>query len=216
MRENHPRERRRAQLERKRPTRTEFPRILIVCEGEKTERQYFEGLRQSYRIPTVELRVEPSRIGTAPSQVVETAEGFAKQGSWEEVWCVFDRDDHPSFVAAIEKAKVIQEQLRKKLGQGFIFRAAPSVPCFELWYLIHFEEQTRAEESATILEKLRAWIPNYDKGLPGLWNRLEPTVAMAIDRAEGLRGRAVRNGNLNPSTEVDQLVKHLIGMRKKG
>lgn len=53
----HPRARSSRDLRRKPPKRPPYPRVLIVCEGAKTEVNYFEEIRQEARLPMVNLRV---------------------------------------------------------------------------------------------------------------------------------------------------------------
>jgi hypothetical protein len=77
---------------------TPIPRILIVCQGEKTEPNYF----RSFRVADVQVE-----FGNGdPSQVVAFAEDrYAENPRREAVWCVFDKDDFPQFDAAVERIK---------------------------------------------------------------------------------------------------------------
>jgi hypothetical protein len=175
---------------------------------------YFEGLRHHYKIPSVELTVVPSRLGTSPIQVVQFAEMKANSRSWDEVWCVFDRDDHPSFEEARQAVRTIQERLLKKRGVSTVFRSASSVPCFELWFLIHFEKLARSEPSQEVQKKVKKWVSDYDKGVTDMWARLVPRLAHASDHAKILRSRVSATGDPNPSTDVDLLVDRLISLRR--
>ena len=81
-------------LRRGQPTRDSYDRILVVCEGEKTEPNYFNEIRQEARISTLHIRILHS-VGTQPLQVVSCAEAeFQKTKQFEKVFVVFDRDDH--------------------------------------------------------------------------------------------------------------------------
>jgi len=79
-RENSPKERQRQQLERKLGRRASYDRILIVSEGSKTEPNYFNEIRQAYRLHTANVEVRPSQIGTAPVQVVQYAKELFESG----------------------------------------------------------------------------------------------------------------------------------------
>lgn len=59
-RENSPRNRQRAQLERKKNKRASYDRILIICEGAKTEPLYFDEIRQFYKLHTANIQVMQS------------------------------------------------------------------------------------------------------------------------------------------------------------
>ena len=108
-RDNSPKERQRQQLERKLARRDSYDRILIVSEGSKTEPNYFGEIRQAYRLHTANVEVRPSELGTAPIQVVQYARELFEFGdkhkniqprAFEQVYAVFDRDDHGSYFPA--------------------------------------------------------------------------------------------------------------------
>lgn len=97
-RDNHLRIRNRKELERKKARRSSYDRILIVCEGKKTEPQYFEEIRKYYKLNTANIKIMHSQHGTTPQQVINFARDELQQTlEWEQVFCVFDRDDHPNF-----------------------------------------------------------------------------------------------------------------------
>src|SRR5215468_5284185 len=99
-------------LRRGQPTREPYDRVLIVCEGEKTEPNYFNELRQEARISTLHIRILHSD-GTQPLQVVSCAEAeFQKTKQFEQVFAVFDRDDHTTYANAIAKAESLNGKLK--------------------------------------------------------------------------------------------------------
>ena len=114
------------------------PLILIITEGIKTEPEYFNGLRKYKRINRDRVRIISSKVcgGTDPDTIVKCAKDAKRQLekdaglSYDEVWCVFDRDEHQNLKQAIDKAYA------NKLKIAF------SNPCFELWCYLHFELQT--------------------------------------------------------------------------
>lgn len=124
----------------------------MVCEGEETEPNYFGDIRQEYNIPTAHWAILPSDYGTGPEKVVSFAEDKArKDGSWDEVYCIFDRDDHAHYREAIQAASGLDGRLKTSVPVSPVrFKAIPSVPCFELWFLLHFEAVTREEHRARI------------------------------------------------------------------
>ena len=115
------------------------PEIHVLVEGEKTEDGYLLPLRRSLRdhvLITVDNR------GGAPLTLVERsvrtkrdAEREAARGrgrAFDEVWCMFDRDAHPNVPEALELAA------RNNI------EVVMSNPCIELWFILHFEDQTAA------------------------------------------------------------------------
>ena len=114
------------------------PLTLIICEGFKTEPLYFKGLRASKGIPETRIRVVTSREcnGTDPLTLVKCAKSTLREIKkleeleYDQIWVVFDHDDHETIKQAMDMAK------------GNDFNVAFSNPCFELWYLLHFDRHT--------------------------------------------------------------------------
>ncbi len=98
--------------------------ILIVCEGENTEPSYFNQFRVS------SVTVKPIGTGYNTISLVNKAAEFASQKKYDQVWCVFDKDDFSerNFNDAIQKA------LSKK------FKIAYSNQSFEYWLILHFDD----------------------------------------------------------------------------
>jgi hypothetical protein len=214
MRDNSPQIRQRAKLGRKQGIKITNPRILIVCEGLKTEKFYFQGIGQVLRLPSLAFRVVPSDWGTTPEKVVAYGEFLSKTDSWDEVYCVFDRDDHQYYDEALRKAKLLESSLKNKEKNQVFFQAIPSNPCFELWYLIHYENLTREEHRDAVQNKLKKYIPDYEKNLRHMWNLLYPDKEKAIAHALVLRKRKEETNNPNPSTDVDLLISRLLKISK--
>jgi len=191
-------------LRRRRPHRDPLPRILIVCEGTRTEPLYFQGLRHLQR-SLVKLEV-PSGGGT-PKTLVERAAELKKAAErnakrsrdpnqlYDEVWCVFDIDEHP-FVA----------EARRQASDNKI-RLAISNPCFELWILLHFQDQSAHLERSHAQHLCRGHLPGYEKVVP--CERLMDLYGEARSRAEALDAWQETRGcsGGNPSTSVYHLVE---------
>ncbi|ABB23662.1 RloB family protein [Pelodictyon luteolum] len=147
-RDNSPKIRQIKHLERKLGRRASYERILIVSEGSKTEPNYFEEIRSTLRLHTANVVVRPGELGTAPFQVVHYAKQLFLEGdrhrniqrlAFEQVFAVFDRDDHKNYSNALNAAGLLDGTPRNDNRQLIRFQAIPSVPSFELWLLIHFE-----------------------------------------------------------------------------
>ena len=98
---------------------------------------------------TTNVEVRPSELGTAPIQVVQYAKDLFENGdahkgilprAFEQVYAVFDRDDHESYFQALRLAESLNGKLRNDAKQAIMFKAIASVPSFELWLLLHFED----------------------------------------------------------------------------
>ncbi|SFQ30900.1 Helix-turn-helix domain of resolvase [Geopseudomonas sagittaria] len=127
-RDNSPKARQQKDLQRKQGQRASHDRILIVTEGSKTEPLYFQEIRAVYRLNTASVEVRHSAHGPAPIQVVEYDHELFLQGNrhnriqpkaFEQVYAVFDRDEHPSYAAALQEKKALDDtqiaELRRRV-----------------------------------------------------------------------------------------------------
>lgn len=143
-----------------------------MSEGSKTEPNYLHEIRQIYRLHTANLAVYPSELGTAPIQVVEYAKTLFEQGdarksipprAFEQVYAVFDRDDHNSYVNALNLAESLDGKLKNDCKQGVRFQAIASVPSFELWLLLHYEDIQAPIHRKEVMARLKKHLPHYEK-----------------------------------------------------
>jgi hypothetical protein len=217
-RDNSPKERQRKQLERKQGRRASYDRILIVSEGSKTEPNYFREIRTTYRLQTANVAVHPSEWGTAPIQVVQYAQALFENGdrhkniqarSFEQVYAVFDRDDHASYHEALALAESQDGSLRNDAKQPIRFQAIASVPSFELWLLLHFEDVQAPLHRDEVMRRLKQHIPGYNKGTGDAYAITAEHLAVATERAERLAERFNAHTAPEPYTAVVELVKLL-------
>ena len=214
-RENSPRNRQRAQLERKQNKRASYDRILIVCEGAKTEPLYFNEIRQFYKLHTANIQVKQGGYGTQPQKIVDFAlVESLKTKRWEQVYCVFDRDDHPGFHNARQSMVALDQKHKNDLKQPIRFTAIPSIPSFELWLLLHFDCITREIHRDKVMSLLHQpnRLPGYDKGQGAHFARTRDKLPVAFDNAARLIAERERHGNENPYTAVGELVQRLIAL----
>ncbi len=204
------RERTSRDLRRRQGKRPPYDRILIVTEGSKTEPNYLNEIRIERRVSSAHIKVVPAG-GTQPLKVVEDAERLFRQSKdFEQVYAVFDRDSHPvdSYRNALAKAEALNQKLRNSEGKKVRFKAIPSVPCFEFWLLLHFEDEQAYHERDVIFRKLRRHWPNYQKGEKGTYAASADKVPTATDRAINLR-RHLSNAILNCPLCVMKNCPHL-------
>lgn len=182
--------------------RDERIRILIVCEGKKTEPLYFKG----FRITSVNLVIEPA--GAIHTSVVSKAIDILQEDSdYEEVWCVFDRDKHPS-----NRHDLRQFNDAIQLAQHHGIKVAYSNDAFELWYLLHFGYYDTQMTRMDYISKLSRLLPGgYQKNDPNMYTMLEGRMDDAIRNAKRLYDMCDKNdpGNADPSTTVFILVERL-------
>ena len=217
-RDHHPRERQRKQLERKKNQRAGYNRILIVSEGSKTEPNYFEEIRKKYRLHTANVQVRPGELGTDPIQVVQYAHDLFINGDpdkhiskrgFEQVYAVFDRDEHQGYFNALKKAESYDGKLRNDFKQAVTFRAIASVPSFELWLLLHYEDIQAPLHRDEVMQRLKRYIPGYEKGAGNAFALTCEHLDVALPRAERLVERFNAYDGAEPYTAIFELVKLL-------
>lgn len=221
--DNQPKHRQKARdLKRRAAQRAPYKRMLIVCEGEKTEPHYFGEIRQEHRLATANVQVWPSALGTQPLQVVEYAELLFREGdldkgilpkTFDHVCAVFDRDDHGNYHHALAKADALNGKIRNDSGEHIPFQAIASVPCFELWLLLHFEDVHAPIHRNEVYARLRHYLPEYDKGQPGYWATTQGLLEQAVGRAEARVAATTAYDGTEPYTSVHQLVSLLTHLR---
>lgn len=102
--------------------------VLIVCEGTKTEPNYFEAFAEKQQ-GVIVYDIEVKGLGRGTKDVVEKAIDLKNKNNYDRVWAVFDRDEFP--------AKDFNEAIA--MGQKNSIEVAWSNEAFELWYLYHFQ-----------------------------------------------------------------------------
>lgn len=222
-RDNSPKIRQSHKLQRKQGRRASFDRILIISEGEKTEPNYFTEIRQSLRIPSMNVQIQPSDWGTDPLNIVKYAEHLFTQGSshlhikqksFERIYVVFDRDDHRTYHAALEKSRSLDHKMRNDLKQSVQFIAITSIPCFELWLLLHFQEIHHWLHRDDVIKSLKKYILNYEKGSKNCYQKTQEYLNIAIQRAKQLASKSTPYEDKKAYTNVSDLVEFLLSLKK--
>ena len=211
-RDGHPRARQAARLARKQGKRPAYDRILIVCEGSKTEPLYLHDIRKQLRIPTAHINVIHSINGTEPRQVVDCAEQtFLTSRNFDLVIAVFDRDDHLTYKDALLRAAALDQTLKNDDRKFVGFKAVQSVPCFELWILLHFQDVHAIWHRDDVIAAVSSAgrIPGYRKGSTGIYAETEGFIPEATARAEYLRTQFDPAIGTDPYTDMDWLVGKL-------
>lgn len=221
-RDNAPKVRQARRLVRQKSRRASYDRILIVSEGSKTEPQYFEEIKQHYKLHSANVQMQPSAAGTEPMQVVEFAQNLFLKGdknkgveprAFEQVYVVFDRDDHLTYHNALAKAKSINGRLKSDLGVSIKFEAIASVPCFELWLLLHFEDILSPMDRVQVCRRLTHHLGGYSKGGGGHFKSTYDNLPAAILRATSLANKNTAHSEPEPFTDICRLVELLMNLK---
>ena len=221
-RDNQPKHRQMRNLLRKQGKRARHDRILIVCEGSKTEPNYFGEIKSYYRIPTANIQILHSELGTSPLQVVEYAERLFKKGdlqrgipkkAFDQVFAVFDRDDNTDFYNALDKAQSLNQKIKNDEKKLITFQAIPSIPCFEFWLLLHYEDVTALFPRDEVMRKLKTHYPDYEKNAQDVWNHTKDKWELALNCATRLATTSSPHDNDKPYTAIGELVRTLTTLK---
>lgn len=209
----HARQRLADELRRRKGKRPPHDRILIVCEGSKTEPNYFNEIRILKRAQSAHISIMPSGYGTEPCQIVEFAlNKFLETKEYERVYAVFDRDIHNTYNEALQWISALDKKKRSDERAAVRFFAIPSVPSFEFWLLLHYENIQWLLHRDAVLQRLKQHIQGYEKGAKGLFAATNEFVAVATERAQALRNLYTPQDGNEPYTNADELVSLLMGL----
>ena len=211
------------ELLRRKAQRQPAERLLIVCEGSKTEPLYLGEIRQQLRLPSANVQVQPAAYGTEPLRIVEYAERLFTEGqralaiharSFDRVVVVFDRDEHHTYHAALQRVAALNGRLENDERVKVPFEAVVSVPCFELWLMLHFEEVFAPLHRDEALARLRAHVAGYTKGQGSHWAVTRERIDVATARANALvaAGHTAEDGT-QPYTNMHDLVRRLLHLK---
>ena len=194
---------------RRRKANRSLRRYLIVSEDSKSSLDYFRAF------PIDKKRAKIVTLGGAGDALnvvqkgIELQQDAQKVGSpFIQVYCTFDRDSMPQdrYNQACQLAATQND-----------LTAIWSNECFELWYLLHFSYRNTAigrKEIYRVLKGASHLGRTYQKGDPSIFAELKPKLETALKNASQLAYHAreensVMPWNVNPSTEVHQLVNKL-------
>lgn len=195
---------RKSNLSRRQGVRKIKQSFLIVCEGEKTEPDYFKAFRMT--AATIKTVGQAMNTMTLVSKAICIRESDQKKKKvYDQCWVVFDKDDFPAkdFNQAI--------QFAEKNG----FRVAYSNQAFEYWFLLHYNLYTGAIHRSQYKDMLTRLTGMPYSKIDGygavMYNLLLSRQQKAISNAETVLAE-ISHGNPageESSTTVHKLVQEL-------
>jgi len=214
-------------LNRHSAQRKPYDLVLIVCEGQETEPNYLESLREHEDLSSVNVVItrdshsDPMSVVNYAIQLYEERANEKNPSTlFDKIFCLIDRDEHAKFDAAVHKANTYTVKGKK------IITVIRSYPCFEYWYLCHFTysragitktgNKTAAEVCISQLYPHWHSIFNgkYGKNQSNIYPKLAHLSQTAITHAKRALADATATAEDNPSTEVHHLVEYLLNIKK--
>ncbi|MBW6411671.1 RloB family protein [Clostridium weizhouense] len=202
----------REQLRKKRKLN---PTIVIICEGKDTETIYLDNFNSKYTKVDVRIADKNSKgknkgKATDPENLVKKAIEIKEKDydineeDGDRVWCVFDVDINYNNNNAMQ-SKINEIQKAKTLSSKNKIRLGISNPCFELWYLLHFEYTTaNLKNYDDVKKRLDKYISNYDKN-KNVYSELKDNLTTAISNSKKLKKHHESLDKILPNAENEYL-----------
>lgn len=186
---------------------------LIVCEGKKTEPNYFNGLKKQInenygnKVDVLIPKIEIKGTGKNTTDLVKYTQKSVNYANkvYGQVWVVFDKDDYSDeqFESAILNCD---------------YNVCWSNPNFELWLLSHFKKVSKYISKENVLYELnkefqKNGLGNYSKNDTNIFEKVtkDGKLHTAIENCKHME-TINPNGHAsekNPMTKVYKIVDEL-------
>lgn len=187
--------------------------ILIAAEGKNaTEKNYFSSFCKAHVGFVIHFVKKGS---TDPENMMNDLDD-----AWERENLNSDNGDKGYIVLDLdcsEKKANLIKRLSSQHGKFIV-----SNPCFEVWFLMHFQCSTHSFANCSeVIEALRKHIPGYQKNFDVysiIEQRLDDTAlpnADKIDRTYKNEKFEWPTSHFNPKTAVPELIRDLFKIEKK-
>lgn len=186
---------------------------LIVCEGKKTEPNYFNGLKRKInekygnKVDVLIPNIDVKGTGMNTTSLVKYTQKTVNHANkvYGQVWVVFDKDDYndEQFNSAIDNCN---------------YNVAWSNPNFELWLLAHFKKVNRYVSKDDVLQELskefqKNGLGDYTKNDIGIFDKVtgEGRLHTTIKNCEYMEelNKDGQASQRNPMTKVYKVVEGL-------
>ena len=169
------------------------PTLFVFCEGE-TEKAYVNFLKSLFRIPSI--HIQPNIGGN--NITTEYIEKYKQNKPTHE-------KDINFLIYDLDVPEILQRLL--KIKNSTLLLSNPSI---ELWFLLHYKNQTANANSVYCCKELNNRNRIYKKGVidKKLKEKLISNFDTAIKRAKSL------TKHKNPSSEVYLLIEKLVELKK--
>ncbi|MDN5201942.1 RloB family protein [Fulvivirgaceae bacterium BMA10] len=170
------------------------PTLFVFCEGD-TEEAYVNMLKSHYRLPSIQIHPKIGGNNITASYI----QNYKKDKPTHEKdinYLMYDLD-----------VRGVLSRLQK-IGNSVLLL---SNPCLELWFLLHYKNQTTNIDCTYCCKELNNRNKSYKKGVIGqkLKEKLLSKSKEAIGRAKNL------NEFGNPSSTIYRLIEMLNELKNK-
>lgn len=204
--------------QRTQDTQDERSMLLIACEDSVSTPLYFRAifndLKNNHAIAASSLVIAKHKH-TDPDGILDDLLNHPNYKDFDHQWIVIDRDAERTNGGGHTIENFNQAIVRAKDKN---IKVAYSNPCFEIWYLLHFEYRNTAIDRDELVKQLKR---NYRYKKNKLFSLNQDQQNTAIKNATNLIQSWIdtpqcttKPATDNPSTAVHDLVKLLNGFKK--
>lgn len=181
--------------------------LLIATEGDnKTEENYYKKFNRK----GIHIEMVPGNETDPENMMKQLLKCGKKLGfdtrNDDRMFCVLDIDLSNTRVKQINEAK-------NKRGRSNI-EIIRSNPCFEVWFLCHYiKNQKNYKSSNDVIEELKKYIPNYEKGSKNIYDIVCKFQTQAANNSKYLDQKCINNGkkygdsNYAPATDALKVIE---------
>ena len=169
------------------------PTLFVFCEGE-TEEAYINLLKSVYRIPSIHIH---PKIGgnNITAEYIENYKQGKPTHEKDSNYLVYDLDV-PEMITRLSKIKGCELLV--------------SNPCIELWFLLHYKNQTASTNNANCCREMNNRNKTYKKG--AIDKKLKEKLI--LKREDAVKRAKALNAYENPSSTMYKLIEILEGLKK--
>lgn len=207
------------------PKRKALRSMLIVCEGENTEPEYFRALKEALLLHAtvdVEVKGQDDTGHTDPLGLINEAKGFVKRRK-KEAEQNPTKSEFESVRLVFDAERRTEAQLREVILAARQAKMVPIIsrPSFESWYLHHEKRNLPAMSTAREAERhLAEIVEGYGKSRAAAkaaarWALENGRLAKALRHSDGVHSEVFTDRTHEelpcaPGSDMTRLVKELI------
>lgn len=192
-------------------------RHLILCEGTKTEPNYFQEIKNridnKYR-GRININIIPTKKGRLNllNQAIEMVK--SSKANYDHIWLVYDKDDFnkDEFDNTVYKIEAMNEK-----NEDIKYHALWSNQCIEVWFLLHFIDLKVDVCRDEYIDKINeSWkkcgiCGSYTKNDIQIYNKLEKYQDIAVKRAKKIidENKDKTPSHIAPASKIYEIIELL-------
>lgn len=183
--------------------------ILVAYEGKnKTERHYFDSFKNQEKDYTIKVVPgnETDPVNLVNQTIEKVKESRLVLEDDDRAFCIFDTDVNPS--------KNIQIMEAIELAKKNNIKIITSSPCFEIWFLLHYEYTTANLNNDELIKRLKGHYSKYTKNCnmyPIIVDKTKEAYnnAKKLEQYQKDNNRFIQSVEANPHSDVYQIIDEI-------